>query len=84
MIINLASINARQPAVTMSSYCAAKAGVEMLTRCAALELGPHAVRVAAIAPGLIDTPMTEFLTSNEKLLNQYLRAVPLGRAGTHR
>ena len=82
VIINLASINARQPAVTMSSYCAAKAGVEMLTRCAALELGAHGVRVVAIAPGLIDTPMTEFLTANDALLAQYLRAVPLGRAGS--
>lgn len=82
VIINLASINARQPAETMSSYCSAKAGVEMLTRCAALELGSRGIRVAAIAPGLIDTPMTSFLIENEKVLAQYLRAVPLGRAGT--
>ncbi len=82
VIINLASINARQPAVTMSAYCAAKAGVEMLTRCAALELGPHGVRVVAIAPGLVDTPMTSFLTENADFLTRYLRDVPLGRAGT--
>jgi NAD(P)-dependent dehydrogenase (short-subunit alcohol dehydrogenase family) len=82
VIINLASINARQPAETMSAYCAAKAGVEMLTRCAALELGSRRVRVVAIAPGLVDTPMTSFLTANEKVLAQYLRAVPVGRAGT--
>ena len=81
-IINVVSINARQPAEGMSSYCAAKAGLEMLTRCAALELGPHGVRVTAIGPGLIDTPMTSFLTSSPELLGDYLGNVPLGRVGT--
>ena len=81
VIINLASINARQPAITMSAYCAAKAGVEMVTRCAALELGAHGIRVVALAPGLVDTPMTGFITSNEDFLARYLRDVPLGRAG---
>ena len=81
-IINIVSINARQPAEGMSSYCSAKAGLEMLTRCAAMELGPHAVRVTAIGPGLIDTPMTSFLTSSPTLLDDYLRNVPLGRHGT--
>ncbi len=50
-IVNLASINAKVPAKGMSAYCSAKAGVEMLTRCAAMELGPKGIRVAAIGPG---------------------------------
>jgi NAD(P)-dependent dehydrogenase (short-subunit alcohol dehydrogenase family) len=80
-IVNIASINARQPADGMSSYCSAKAGLEMLTRCAALELGPHGIRVTGIGPGLIDTPMTAFLTSDPTTLETYLRNVPLGRHG---
>ncbi len=81
-IINIASINSRQPADGMSSYCSAKAGLEMLTRCAALELGPHGIRVTAIGPGLIDTPMTSFLTTDPRRLAAYVRNIPLGRHGT--
>lgn len=81
-IINVVSINARQPAEGMASYCSGKAGLEMLTRCAALELGPHDVRVTAVGPGLIVTPMTSFLTSSPALLDDYLGHVPLGRART--
>jgi NAD(P)-dependent dehydrogenase (short-subunit alcohol dehydrogenase family) len=82
VIISIASINGRQPAEGMSAYCAAKAGLEMLTRCAALELGPQGVRVNAIAPGIIDTPMVSFLTQDPVRLDGYLRNVPLGRVGT--
>ena len=42
VIINISSVNARQPMEANSAYCAAKAGVDMLTRCGALELGPAA------------------------------------------
>jgi NAD(P)-dependent dehydrogenase (short-subunit alcohol dehydrogenase family) len=66
----------------MSAYCSAKAGLEMLVRCAALELGQHGVRVTAIGPGLVDTPMTSFVTKNPVLLANYLSSVPLGRHGT--
>ncbi len=44
-IINLASLNAVQPAEGMGLYCATKAAVDMHTRCAAMELGPHGIRV---------------------------------------
>jgi NAD(P)-dependent dehydrogenase (short-subunit alcohol dehydrogenase family) len=58
MIVNLASIYGRQPGEGMAAYCGAKAGVEMLTSVAALELGPRGLRVNAIAPGFVETPMT--------------------------
>src|SRR3954447_26437713 len=45
VIINIASINAIVPAEGMSAYCAAKAGLAMLTRCAAMELGSSGIRV---------------------------------------
>ncbi|MEX1255787.1 MAG: SDR family NAD(P)-dependent oxidoreductase [Dehalococcoidia bacterium] len=81
-IVNIASINARQPAEGMSAYCAAKAGVEMFTRVAAMELAPHGIRVTGIGPGLVDTPMTTFLTSTPEILREYLENIPAGRAGT--
>ena len=58
VIINISSVNARQPGEGQVAYCAAKAGVDMITRCGALELGAHRIRVVGIAPGLVETPLT--------------------------
>jgi NAD(P)-dependent dehydrogenase (short-subunit alcohol dehydrogenase family) len=57
-IINVASINAIQPAEGLGAYCSAKAGVAMLTKMAALELGRHRIRVNGIGPGVTRTPLT--------------------------
>ncbi len=80
-IVNLASINAKVPAKGMSAYCSAKAGVEMLTRCAAMELGPKGIRVAGIGPGLVETPLTEYARLLPHIGQAYLESVPLGRVG---
>jgi NAD(P)-dependent dehydrogenase (short-subunit alcohol dehydrogenase family) len=81
-IINISSINARQCGEGMSSYCAAKAGVEMLVRCAAMELGPHQIRVNGIAPGLIRTPATEgTIFQVPGMVESFARNTPLGRYG---
>ncbi|MBM4439582.1 MAG: SDR family oxidoreductase [Candidatus Rokubacteria bacterium] len=82
VIINIASINARQPGAGLSAYCAAKAGVEMLTRVAALELGAQKIRVVGIGPGLIDTPLTTFQQERPHVREAFLENVPLGRVGT--
>jgi 3-oxoacyl-[acyl-carrier protein] reductase len=58
-LVSISSLNGRQPAAGMSAYCAAKAGVSMLTQVAALELGPRGIRVNAVAPGFVHTPLTE-------------------------
>jgi NAD(P)-dependent dehydrogenase (short-subunit alcohol dehydrogenase family) len=58
VIINISSVNARQPGEGQVAYCAAKAGVDMITRCGALELGGRGIRVVGIAPGLVETPLT--------------------------
>jgi 3-oxoacyl-[acyl-carrier protein] reductase len=79
-IINIASLNARQPAEGMSAYCAAKAGVEMFTKVAAMELGPSGIRVNALAPGLVDTPLTEAFTQSP-LREEFQENAPLGRIG---
>ena len=81
-IVNIASLNARQPAEGMVAYCSAKAGVEMLTKVAAMELGPKGVRVTAVAPGLIDTPLTQFQRDVPALRDEYVANTPMGRVGT--
>jgi NAD(P)-dependent dehydrogenase (short-subunit alcohol dehydrogenase family) len=83
-IVNIASINAKVPAKGLAAYCSAKAGVEMLTRCAAMELGPEAVRVAAIGPGFVDTPLTEYARAMPRVREGYVATIPMGRAGTPR
>jgi len=81
VIINIASINARQPGEGMAAYCSAKAGVEMLTRVAAMELAPRGIRVVGIGPGFVDTPLTEFARQIPAIREAYLQSIPAGRAG---
>jgi len=81
VIINMASINARQVGEGMAAYCSAKAAVEMLTKCAAMEFGHHQVRVCGIGPGLVDTPLTAFQNDFPQLRESYLHNIPMGRAG---
>ena len=81
VIINISSLNAQQPAVAFGAYCAAKAGVEMLTRVGAMEMGPQNVRVCAIAPGLIDTPITQPFHQIEPIYNDFMENTLLSRSG---
>ncbi|HME79776.1 MAG TPA: SDR family NAD(P)-dependent oxidoreductase [Mycobacterium sp.] len=81
-LVSISSLNGRQPAAAMSAYCAAKAGLSMLTQVAALELAPRGIRVNAVAPGFVHTPLTEPATQIPGVLNEYLENTPLGRAGT--
>lgn len=89
-IINLASQAGRRGEALVSHYCASKAAVISYTQSAALAMAPHGIRVNAIAPGVIDTPMWgqvdalfaryEGLQPGEKKA-AVGRAVPLGRMG---
>ncbi len=81
-IVCVASLNGRQPGAVMGSYCAAKAGVLMLVEVAALELAERGVRVNAVSPGLVDTPLTAGIAFVPGLTEEYLENTPLGRAGT--
>jgi len=81
IIINVASLNAIQPAEGFAAYCSAKAGVAMLTKVAALELGRHRIRVNSIGPGLIHTPLTQPLTDIPGLEDAYVHEAPIGRVG---
>lgn len=82
VIISLSSLNARQPGTGMSAYCSAKAGLAMLTQVAALELAGRNIRVNAIAPGIVMTPLTTPSMSVPGLEDDYLANTPLGRSGT--
>src|SRR5579875_619383 len=81
-LVSLSSLNGRQPAAAMSAYCAAKAGLSMLTQVAALELAPRRIRVNAVAPGFVRTPLTDPATHIPGVLDDYLDNTPLGRVGT--
>jgi 3-oxoacyl-[acyl-carrier protein] reductase len=81
-LVSISSLNARQPAVGMSAYCSAKAGLSMLTQVAALELAPRGIRVNAVAPGFVHTPLTEAAALVPGVVEEYVENTPLGRAGT--
>jgi len=57
-IINVTSVHEHVPRAGSATYCAAKAGLGMLTKVLALELGEHGITVSSVAPGEIATPMT--------------------------
>ena len=78
-IVVTTSLNAVQPGVGMSAYCAAKAGAAMLVEVAALELGPAGIRVNAVAPGLVRTSLTDGMWLVPALVDEYVENTPLGR-----
>jgi len=78
-IVNISSIEARQPAPDHANYGASKAALENLTRALAVEFGPRNLRVNAIAPGLIDRP--GLATDWPEGVAGWKAACPLGRTG---
>ena len=78
-IVNVASLNAHVPMFTGAAYATAKAGVEMLTRNAALELAEHGIRVNAVLPGLVQTPLTRRHFENPEALAAFRARIPIGR-----
>ncbi|KMO77379.1 SDR family NAD(P)-dependent oxidoreductase [Mycolicibacterium obuense] len=81
-LVQISSLNGRQAAAGMSAYCAAKAGLSMLTQVAALEMGPRGIRVNAVAPGFVHTPLTEPAAAVPGVVDDYIDNTALGRAGT--
>jgi NAD(P)-dependent dehydrogenase (short-subunit alcohol dehydrogenase family) len=79
VIINISSVNARQPGEGQVAYCAAKAGVDMITRCGALELGASGIRVVGIAPGLVETPLTRKELENPAMRELFMGVIPMNR-----
>lgn len=81
-VVNVSSIAGALTHRWMSAYCASKAGVNMLTRCAADDLGEHGVRVNAVMPSLVPTELTAMMVGNEQVIEEYLRRMPVARLGT--
>jgi 3-oxoacyl-[acyl-carrier protein] reductase len=74
-IVNVASAGGEVPTPTIPVYGMTKAGVIHLTKTAATELGPAGVRANAVAPGFIDTPMTQrVFTADDGTVDEELRA----------
>ena len=80
VIINISSIHDKVPRKGLVHYCSAKAGMNMMTKCFALELAAYNIRVVAVSPGAIETEM------NRKEIDKFGREkfntwIPLGRVG---
>ncbi|PYS49722.1 MAG: SDR family oxidoreductase [Acidobacteria bacterium] len=80
-IVNITSVHQVIPWGGFAHYCASKAGLDMLTKTAALELADQKVRVNAVAPGAIKTPINQNVWSNPETLNDLLRKIPTERMG---
>lgn len=80
-IVNVASIQSFVAATSATTYAISKGAVAQMTKTLAAELAKYGIRVNAIAPGVIETPMTEFTRANQGMIEGYLRHVPMNRTG---
>ncbi len=80
-IINLSSYAGVKPRPNCADYAAAKAGVAHLTQCLALEWSPKGLRVNAIAPGFIETPMSSWMHADAATYAEYVERLPARRVG---
>jgi NAD(P)-dependent dehydrogenase (short-subunit alcohol dehydrogenase family) len=76
------SLSAYVGSPTQVAYCGTKAGVSMLVKALGAVLGEHGIRVNAIEPGYVDTPMSAPLRADPAALKYYLDRIALHRAGT--
>jgi NAD(P)-dependent dehydrogenase (short-subunit alcohol dehydrogenase family) len=80
-IINTSSILGSHARPKRAAYCASKAGINLITQTAAMELGPKGIRVNAIAPGSIETPLVLSAPISPEALAKKVAAIPLQRRG---
>ncbi len=83
-VINISSSVTRNVAPNFSVYSAAKAGVDALTRCLARDLAPDRIRVNAINPGVVETPIYATMMPEKvigRALGSFAQQTPLGRVG---
>ncbi len=81
-IVAVSSIAAAVSHPYLGAYGVGKAGIDMLTKVAADELGRSNVRVNAVRPGLVDTELVAGIFATAGVLDSYLTQTPLGRAGS--
>ncbi|KAF6254965.1 hypothetical protein COO60DRAFT_1537787 [Scenedesmus sp. NREL 46B-D3] len=80
-IITMSSVNGVMAIPSIAGYNASKGGVNNLTRCMALALAPHNIRVNAIGPGSINTEVLASVVSDKAAMDRVLSRTPLGRVG---
>lgn len=84
-VVNVSSVTGLRAFPNVLAYCVSKAGVDQLTRCAALEMAPHGVRVNAVNPGVVVTNLHRRSGMNEENYGRFLERSkethPLGRPG---
>ncbi|HKK30192.1 MAG TPA: SDR family oxidoreductase, partial [Alphaproteobacteria bacterium] len=78
-IVNIASLNAHVPMFAGSAYVSAKAGCEALTKNGALEFADYGIRVNAVLPGLVQTPLTRRHFDNDAALAAFMERIPQRR-----
>jgi NAD(P)-dependent dehydrogenase (short-subunit alcohol dehydrogenase family) len=81
-IVNVSSQMGHVGAPRRSAYCATKHAVEGMTKALAVELAPHGIRVNAVAPTFVETPLTAPFLAEEAFRADVLERIPLGRIGT--
>ncbi len=84
-VVNLSSVASNRPYAGLAVYCVSKAAVDMITRCAALDLAPHGVRVNAVNPGVVVTELhtvTNAVADYAAFLERGKSTHPLGRVGS--
>lgn len=81
-IINVSSVHEDWPMPGNTPYCVSKGGMRMLTRTAAVELAPHDIRVAGVAPGAVATPINTPTLKDPAAMKKLDAAIPLGRMAT--
>jgi NAD(P)-dependent dehydrogenase (short-subunit alcohol dehydrogenase family) len=80
-VVNVSSQMGRVGAARRSVYCATKHAVDGLTRALAVELAPCGIRVNAVAPTFVRTPLSESFLADPTFLADTLQRIPLGRVG---
>ena len=82
-IVNISSVSSLRAGEAAGAYSAAKAAVNQFTQCAAMEAGPHNVRVNVVAPGAVETPgLDASVMKNEAMKKLIGDAIPMKRIGT--
>jgi NAD(P)-dependent dehydrogenase (short-subunit alcohol dehydrogenase family) len=81
-IVAISSIASPLSHAFMAAYCVSKAGLDMLVKVAADELGRSGVRVNSVRPGLVQTQLGDHLIDDEAVLDDYLAQMPISRVGT--
>lgn len=80
-ILNVASLSGVQPMPGLGVYSVSKAGLIMMTKVLAMELGPQNIQVNGIAPGVIKTQFSRLLWETDSISESVIRSTPLGRIG---